>query len=270
MTVSKGRIANRYTRLLEHIFKSRYTRGAAVVEFSREDIEQAAKRLKLKLPKNLGDVVYSFRYRTDLPKSIRGKAPSGKVWIIRGVKRSRYAFAAIDPKSAAIAPQQALAETKIPDGTPGIVAMYALNDEQALLAILRYNRLIDVFTGVSCYSLQNHLRTTAAGSQVETDEVYVGLDKRGAHYVFPVQAKGGRDRISVVQIEQDFAMCATKFANAICRPVAAQFIEKDLIALFEFERTENGVTIANERHYRLTAPEEIGVEEIRGYARRPE
>lgn len=33
-------------------------------------------------------------------------------------------------------------------------------DEQALLTRARYNRLIDVFTGLTCYSVQNHLRTT--------------------------------------------------------------------------------------------------------------
>ena len=31
---------------------------------------------------------------------------------------------------------------------------------------------------------------------VETDEIYVGLDKRGSHYVVPVQAKGGNDRLN--------------------------------------------------------------------------
>jgi hypothetical protein len=44
--------------------------------------------------------------------------------------------------------------------------------------------------------------------QVETDELYVGLDKKGAHYIFPIQAKGGSDKLNVVQIEQDFAVCA--------------------------------------------------------------
>ena len=53
-----------------------------------------------------------------------------------------------------------LVQAKVPDATPGIVAQYALSDEQALLARVRYNRLIDIFTGVTCYSLQNHLRTT--------------------------------------------------------------------------------------------------------------
>src|SRR5581483_2740636 len=99
----------------------------------------------------------------------------------------------------------------------GVVAKYALSDEQALLAKLRYNRLIDTFTGVTCYSLQNHLRTTVPSiGQVETDEIYIGVDRRGAHYVFPVQAKGRSDRLNIVQIEQDFALCRHKFPALIC------------------------------------------------------
>ena len=84
-----------------------------------------------------------------------------------------------------------MAETKIPDSTPGIITLYAQGDEQALLAKLRYNRLIDIFIGATCYSLQSHLRTTIPNiGQVETDEIYIGVDRRGSHYVFPVQAKG--------------------------------------------------------------------------------
>ncbi len=103
------------------------------------------------------------------------------------------------------------------------------------MARLRYNRLIDIFTGVTCYSLQNHLRTQVSGmGQVETDEIYVGVDRRGAHYVFPVQAKGGKDKLSIVQIAQDYAMCQSKFASLVCKPIAAQFMADSLIALFEF------------------------------------
>lgn len=98
-----------------------------------------------------------------------------------------------------IIPAEGLVITKIPEATPGVIAKYALDDEQALLAKLRYNRLIDIFTGITCYSLQNHLRTTVSNlGQVETDEVYIGIDSRGAHYVLPVQAKGGRDKLGLV------------------------------------------------------------------------
>jgi hypothetical protein len=138
--------------------------------------------------------------------------------------------------------------------------------DPALLAKLRYNRLIDIFTGVTCYSLQSHLRTTVPSlGQVETDEVYVGVDRQGAHYVVPVQAKGGKDRLSIVQIEQDIAVCATKFKDAICRPLGAQFIQSDLIALFEFETTSEGVRVRAERHYHLVPPEELTEEDLRLY-----
>jgi hypothetical protein len=78
----------------------------------------------------------------------------------------------------------------VPDATPGIVAKYSLNDEQALLAKVRYNRLIDIFTGVTCYSLQNHLRTTVAElGQVETDEIYVGWIAAAHNSFFPYKPK---------------------------------------------------------------------------------
>ena len=46
---------------------------------------------------------------------------------------------------------------EIPDATPEIILSYALSDEQALLAKVRYNRLLDIFLGITTYSLQNHL-----------------------------------------------------------------------------------------------------------------
>jgi hypothetical protein len=189
---------NRYTRIVEKIFFKHYKEGAREALFEREEIIRVARELKIKLPKNRGDILYSFRYRASLPESIRAKAPKGQEWIIQPRGRAKYAFVATS--LTVISPSVMLPETKIPDATPSVIAKYALSDEQALLAKLRYNRLVDIFTGVTCYSLQNHLRTTVPMmGQVETDEIYVGIDKRGVHYVFPVQAKGGKDKLGVVQ-----------------------------------------------------------------------
>lgn len=219
--------------------------------------------------KNLGDLLYSFRYRAALPAGITAKAPTGYEWIIRAAGQARYKFVLV--AAAIIIPSATLVETKIPDATPGVIRLYAMGDEQALLAKLRYNRLVDIFTGLTCYSLQNHLRTTAPGiGQAEIDEVYLGLDKRGAHYVLPVQAKGGTDKIGVVQIEQDFAVCAAKFPNLICRSIAAQFMADDVIALFEFEQSDQGIRVSAEKHYRLARADELSADELRSYQQRPE
>jgi len=104
--------------------------------------------------------------------------------------------------------------------------------------------------------------------QVETDEIYIGLDKRGVHYVFPVQAKGGKDKLGVVQIEQDFAVCAAKFPSLICHPIAAQFMKNDTIAVFEFEESSNGIAISSEKHYRLVPPDEMTEQDLAAYRKR--
>ncbi|HEV2167021.1 MAG TPA: endonuclease [Thermoplasmata archaeon] len=258
---------NRYTRIVERIFEERFQPGATVVPFSREDIVGAARALGIKLPKNLGDVLYSFRFRTELPASITSKAPAGQVWILRPAGRGEYTFFAT--KVAVFGPRAGASVTKVPDSTPGLIDRYAQSDEQALLAKLRYNRLVDVFTGITCYSLQSHLRTTVEDlGQVETDEVYVGLDRSGAHYVLPVQAKGKNDRHNVVQIESDIAMCAEKFPALIAKPVGAQFMEGGIIAMFEFEHGRDGVSVASEQHYRLVRPNELTPEEIELYRSR--
>jgi hypothetical protein len=257
-----------YKRLIEHIFLARYKDGDREVSFIRDDIITAAEELGLPRPSNVGDVLYSFRYRAVLPESITEKAPEGFVWVIRPAGTARYTMALVPDKP--FTPNELMAETKVPDSTPGIVAKYSMNDEQALLAKVRYNRLIDIFTGVTCYSLQNHLRTTVPTlGQVETDEIYIGVDKRGAHYIFPVQAKGGTDKMGVVQIEQDFEVCRVKFPLLICRAIGAQFMAGDVIALFEFEESDEGVRLASEKHYRLVPPADVSPEDLALYRDRP-
>jgi hypothetical protein len=260
---------NRYTQLIEEIFFNHYEPGASEVLFERTEIVDAASKLGVALPKNLGDVLYSFRYRAHLPDRILKEAPEGTQWVIRPAGQAKYKFQ-LSPESR-IEPSPLLAVTKVLDATPGLIDKYALGDEQALLAKIRYNRLVDTFTSLTCYSLQSHLRTTVPDiGQVETDEIYVGLDKRGAHYVIPVEAKSPKDRVGIVQIEQDFAVCATKFPDAIARPVAAQFMNDGTIAMFEFETGEDGVAITAEKHYRLVPPSQLSETELRDYRNRQE
>lgn len=259
--------ANRYEQLIEGVFLSGYEKGIQEVPFTKSQFEDFAKNLNITLPKNVPDVIYSFRYRNDFPAPIVATASKGKEWIIRGKGKGKYSFCHV--KHISFKPTENFAETKIPDATPGIIARYALDDEQALLAKVRFNRLVDIFTGLTCYSLQNHLRTSVKSiGQVETDEIYVGLDKRGVHYIIPVQAKGGKDRLGRVQIEQDFALCAEKFPDMICKSIAAQFLPDGVIVLFEMEFDGNEMAVVAEKHYRLVDSDKLSVDELKTYSER--
>jgi hypothetical protein len=167
-----------------------------------------------------------------------------------------------------IIPRSDLVQVKIPDSTPEIIGRYALGDEQALLAKVRYNRLIDIFLGISTYSLQNHLRTTVSGvGQIEIDEIYVGVNRNGVQYIVPVQAKGGKDQIGAVQTKQDLAFCKEKFPELICRPIAAQFLANDLIAMFELIADGDEIKVTEEKHYKLLPADQISKEDLKGYLR---
>lgn len=256
--------ANRYSKIIESIFFNSYKKGLVEIPFTRDEIVETAIRLKIERPKNIGDIVYSFRHRNSFPESILETSPEHYQWIIRSTGKGLYKF--VLTGQCIFEPNKYLAETKIPDATPGIIIKYAMTDEQALLAIIRYNRLIDIFTGLTCYSLQNHLRTTIKGmGQIETDEIYIGIDKRGVHYIIPVQAKGGKDKLGIVQIEQDFNLGKSKFPTLLCKPIAAQFMPNGVIALFEFELTGNEIAIVAEKHYRFVDERELTQEDLEKY-----
>jgi len=260
---------NRYSAIIGTIFKNHYKPGRTQFEFTREEFVEIAQELKIALPKNLGDLPYSFRFRMVLPDEIVATAGKGREWIIELVGRAKYRFRLA--KLANIVPNPSMIAIKIPDATPEIIAAYALSDEQAVLARVRYNRLLDIFLGLTTYSLQNHLRTTVKAmgdSQIEIDEIYVGVNKHGEQFALPVQAKGGNDRLSVVQTAQDIACCREKFAGLTCRPIAAQFMSGDVIAMFELALDGEDVKLVEEKHYKLVPSDQIGSEDLRLYAKR--
>lgn len=227
-------------------------------------LQTIASRLGIKLPKNLGDLIYSFKFRKALPALIASTAPKGYEWIIHGAGQSLYKFKLA--KYSRIKPNPDLIKIKVPQATPELISMYAMNDEQAILAKVRYNRLVDVFLGIASYSLQSHLRTTVAGiGQIEIDEVYVGVNKHGAHFIVPVQAKGGSDQIGSVQAMQDIAWCKEKYPSVICRAVAAQFLSHESLAMFELTLDDEQIKVVEERHYKMVPRREITDKELAKY-----
>ncbi|PAW77036.1 MAG: endonuclease [Verrucomicrobia bacterium Tous-C9LFEB] len=265
--ISTDEQLNRYQAIIADVFKKHYKNGSLIVEFPRDELVSIAQLLNIKVPKNVGDIVYSFRYRNELPQSIRCTAKNGYEWIIKGKGTALYEFRQV--KIGRIIPRAELLTVKIPDATPEIIATYAQSDEQALLAKVRYNRLVDIFLGITAYSLQNHLRTTVKNvGQIEIDEVYVGLDKYGRQFVVPVQAKGGKDKHGIVQTQQDIACCNEKYPQLLCRPISAQFMDDNRIAMFELTAAGDEIKVVDERHYQLVPSDQITATDLKSYSSR--
>jgi hypothetical protein len=258
----------RYDAIIAEIFKRHYKPNAKSFDFERTELAEIIKSLNLQTIKNLGDILYTYRFRREFPKEIRDRARPGLEWAIKLAGRGRYKFR-LGPPSRII-PRSDMAAIKVPDSTPEIISKYAQSDEQALLARVRYNRLIDIFLGIASYSLQNHLRTTVKDlGQIEIDELYVGLNRNGQQYTIPVQAKGNSDKLSSAQAEQDYLWCKERYPVLSCRPISAQFMSDRTIALFELSvDKENEVHVVEERHYRLVPRTEISDEDLKNYSLR--
>lgn len=220
------------------------------LKFTRECLRKAATKREVSVPKNLGDVIYTFRYRRPLPQQIQDLAPEGKEWLIDGNGFGRYQARLI--KLVRLTPNPELQAISIPDDTSPFHRRNGCDDEQFMLAKMRDSRLIAIFLGLTIWSRQNHLRTTVKGiGQIEIDEIYTAIDKHGVEYVMPVQAKGHSDKHSIVQTRQDIAYCQQNFPDHTCIPVSAQFMGNGTVALFRLNSEADDIQVEEELHYRL-------------------
>ena len=252
---------SKYASIMEAIFLDAYSDGMVKVPFNRDAIIEYAAKLNISVPKNVGDVVYSFRYRAALPEAIQAKAPEGMEWVIIGTGSANYEFRLTN--KANILPNPNLEIIPIPDNTPEIISLYQLSDEQSLLCKVRYNRLLDVFLGLVSYSMQNHLRTQVTGiGQIEIDELYVGVNKKGQHFIIPVEAKVGKDMVGMVQLMQDIEFCKQNFPDLICVPLAVHRMDDNTLCLFRLTIDNDTVRIVDEKHYKLLLSGEIDKDDI--------
>lgn len=274
MAGSKGKSSAKkvaaYDAIIQDIFARHYGGDGKDFEFDRGEILETAARLGVKPPKNPGDTIYTFRYRKALPATILATEPEDakgnktEQWLILGAGDAKYRFRL--SKLCYVVPTPGLLVRKIPDATPEIISRFALNDEQALLAKVRYNRLVDIFLGIAAFSLQSHLRTKIPNyGQIEIDELYAGLDSHGAQYVVPVQAKGGNDKIGVIQTIQDLTFCQERYKGCVARAVSAQFMEDNQIAMVELMFDGSDVSIVNEKHYKLVPSDAIDEKDLKAY-----
>jgi hypothetical protein len=114
-------------------------------------------------------------------------------------------------------------------------------DEQALLTVVSYCRLLDHFTGLQIFRLRSHVRKSVTGiGQAELDELDVGVALREDEVpvVVPIEAKAVADPVNRVQIAAMTAFCEDYFPGHEIRPIAIKVDTVGLVHLLEFNVTK--------------------------------
>jgi hypothetical protein len=245
---SRGEKENKYDRLLASIFLEKWKTSLDEVPFTKDDVIDAAAKLGLRI-KNLADVIYTYRSRRSMPREIL-KAGN---WVIAARGSGLYAFVKIVGETTVTIPNS-LKVYPVPYAVPEIVAQNLARDEQGMLTIVRYNRILDVFSGLACFHLQSHIRTHISNhGQVEIDELYVGVDKDGQGFVLPVEAKEEGERLGLDKAVALTLFARLRFPKLICRPIGIIRRGLHLFDCVEFEPAEelSKVVVLEMRRYAL-------------------
>jgi len=265
MNPTHEELARNRDEVIEIAFRKNFRQRAREVPFTMDDIRQAIAQVAKKRAgykeNNVADVRYQYTSgRSPLPEAIDKLGP----WMIVGRGKGKYAFAKLS-ESPIVKIQSDLYAISLPDATPEIVLEYAGGDEQGILAKLRYNRMLDIFLGITCYHLQNHLRTSVKGKgQVEIDDLYVGLNSGGKQFIVPIEAKSAKDHLSKTQIQQAIDFAGERYPKLILRPVGIQEMKDESLVLIEFTSGSHPdeITIVEMRRYKLLPMSEVPLDEL--------
>src|ERR1700730_13486978 len=99
---ASARKANRYQAILVKIFSNHGGSNKKDFLFERDEIRTVANQLKIQLPKNIGDVLYSQRYRAEWHEAIKSAIPKGHDLVILPAGKSRYRFKLVRGSSRVI------------------------------------------------------------------------------------------------------------------------------------------------------------------------
>jgi hypothetical protein len=223
-----------YVPIIAKIFKERYRRGASSVIFSLDDVRNAAEALGVET-RNPADVIYRMRSRTILPKEILDLG----FHVLRPIGRGQYSF---EKASTTIFEPLFTEPISVIDITPLPVRRLlpmtlAEMDEQALLTVASYCRVLDHLTGMKIYRLRSHVRKSVPGiGQAELDAIDVGIagSEEDLPVVFPIEAKALADALNRVQIFNMVQYAKHYFPGLVVRPLAIKVDEASVLHVMEF------------------------------------
>ena len=231
---SPGNLSKVYVPVITKIFRERYRKGAASVIFSLDDVRNACDALGVS-SRNPADVIYRMRSRTVLPAEILDLG----FHVLRPIGRGQYSFekatsTIFEPPFTEPITTVDLCPMPVRRLLPISVAEM---DEQAILTVASYCRILDHFTGMTIYRLRSHVRKSVPGvGQAELDAIDVGIARSDDDIpiVFPIEAKALADALNRVQIFNMVQYAGYYYPELTIRPMAIKVDEASVLHVVEF------------------------------------
>jgi len=216
---AKIRDLSQYDEVILEVFLRHYQEGADRLVFQKDELAETCREHGI-IVRNTPDIIYTYRSRRNLPARILATGH----WAIEPAGRGTYAFRLLQNTPHFDIPFSDYAPVDIYNAIPEVVEGLLRQDEQSLLTLVLYNRLVDIFTGL-----------------------YVGVDKTGMLSVIPIEAKSQAESemIGRIQVSQMAKLVRQDFADLRRRVLAIKILADGTIAVVEFDDN--------------TEPDELGI-----------
>ena len=234
---TESQALSQYDKVLLGVFLNHYEKDATYLRFKKDELEDACRKHGITV-RNIPDIIYTYRSgQRMLPAKILATGH----WAIEPAGRGVYGFRSLHNPPQFEVPFGDYAPVDIYNSIPEVVEGLLRQDEQSLLTRVLYNRLVDIFTGLTCFHIQNHYRSYIDSmGEVELDALYVGVDKTGKLFVLPIEAKSRAESemIGRIQVSQMAKLVRQDFAELRRRVLAVKALADGTIAMVEFDDHE--------------------------------
>ncbi|NPV70792.1 MAG: hypothetical protein HPY55_09130 [Firmicutes bacterium] len=242
----------RYDEIMVDVFFKHYRPGLSYLRFTKDELAEASEKRGYTI-RNVPDIIYTYRVRRLLPEKIVALGH----WAIEPCGRGQYAFRLLRNPPRFEIRFGDYEPVAILNAIPEVVEGLLRRDEQSLLTRVLYNRLVDIFTGLTCYHIENHYRSFVKDSgEVEVDAIYVGIDRKGTLHILPIEAKSQQDSemIGRVQVSHMAKLARQDFSSMRRRVLAIKDLPDGTIAVVEFndEDDPDEIRIVSIARFNLT------------------
>ena len=134
---------SQYDEVILEVFLHHYQEGSDRLVFRKDELIEACRKHGITV-RNIPDVIYTYRARRMLPDRISATGH----WAIEPAGRGVYAFRLLRNPPHFEIPFGDYAPVDIYNAIPEVVEGLLRQDEQSLLTLVLYNRLVDIFTGI--------------------------------------------------------------------------------------------------------------------------
>ena len=174
-----------YDEVILEVFNHHFETGSDRLIFKKDELTEICAKHGI-IVRNIPDIIYTYRVRRSLPTQILSTGN----WGIEPAGRGTYAFRLLRNAPHFEIPFYDYEPIEIYNALPEVVEGLLRRDEQYLLTRLLYNRLVDIFSGLTCFHIQNHYRSFVMDmGEVEVDASLCGGKQKWRFICFTSRGK---------------------------------------------------------------------------------